>query len=273
MKRISVLSMMIAAAALLCSCGSGNNGSVSADTTAATSAETTTSVEEKTSAENETEEQTENEQTAQGNFDYPESIMSANPPYPRNNNKGENLVAAIPGIYDDHLIRGGTSNYMKFEKDDNTYFMYVTSAGWTTDVPPWMEADSLNYTLDEAPAFMYSTFIEVLDDGPFMVNHTSPFSMTKTEVTVDTDEHIEIDGKDFIRQSGIAHGEKYGQEGTAYFTVYYGISDVNFTTINGENVYDPYMVIAFTGDLSDEGKQIVNVSADYAMTHSDLVKE
>lgn len=269
MRKNSVLAVITAAAALLCSCGSGDNGS-QAETTAAT----TTAAAETTTAETEepaeTETPAESEAAPQGNdYDYPESIMSENAPYARYVSTGGALKAVIPGIYDDTLARGGYADYLKFERNDNKYFMYIEGAAWTTEVPEWMDAETMSYTLDDVPSFMFSSFVDLLDGGPFNVNHSSPFGM-KTEITLESDEHIEIDGTEFIRQSGTAHGEKYGKPGDAYFTVYYGISDHSFSTIEGNKVYNPFMVIAFSGDLSDEGRQIVKDSADYAMTHSTL---
>ena len=132
---------------------------------------------------------------------------------------------------------------------------------------------NLDYYTQKIRACLSFQLGEYFTDSTIGLPYIPDFGMSKTEVTIETNEHIEIDGNDYIRQSGIVHGEKYGQEGTAYFTVYYGISDVNYATFNGEKVYDPFMVIAFTGDLSDEGRQIVNDSADYSMTHSYLLSE
>ena len=210
----------------------------------------------------------ESSEAATGNdYDYPESIMSENAPYGREISLS-GVYVAVPGIFDDTMPRAGYADYLMFERDGNGYYMYTTGCSWSA------YSEAVEYNLEEAPDALYNSFIELLRDGPFDVNHQTPFTHTdSTQVTLESDEYLEIDGREFRRQSGTVHGNNYGLEGDAYFTVYYVLSDSAFTNADGIEVSEPSMAMFFTGDLSEQGRQLIDDCADYAVTHAYLVEE
>ena len=200
-------------------------------------------------------------------YDYPESIMSENAPYGREISLS-GVYVAVPGIFDDTMPRAGYADYLMFERDGNGYYMYTAGCSWSA------YSEAVEYNLEEAPDALYNSFIELLRDGPFDVNHQTPFTYSDTtQVTLESDEYLEIDGREFRRQSGTVHGNHYGLEGDAYFTVYYVLSVSAFTNADGIEVSEPAMAMFFTGDLSDHGRQLIDDCADYAVTHAYLVQE
>ena len=213
------------------------------------------------------EERTNDPDTVQStDYDYPESIMSDNAPYGREISLS-GIDIAVPGIYDDTTPRAGYADYLMFERDGNGYYEYTIGCSWSA-------YEGTEYTLEQAPDALYNQFIELLRDAPFDVDHQTPFTYSDTtQVTLVSDEYLEIDGREFRRQSGTVHGNHYGLEGDAYFTIYYVLSDTAYTNADGIEVHDPVMAMFFTGDLSDAGRQRIDDSADYAVTHAYLVAE
>ena len=253
-----LMAVIMAASMVLTGCSASSDD----ETTAASGA----GADETASVETDGEDAGTTDAAQPDDYDYPESIMSDNSPYGREISLS-GIDIAVPGIYDGRTPRAGYADYLMFERDGNGYYVYTSSCSWSS-------YETTEYTLEQAPDALYNSFIELLRDGPFDVDHQTPFTYSDTTtVTLESDEYLEIDGREFRRQSGTVHGNNYGLEGDAYFTIYYVLSDTSYVNSEGIEVSDPAMAMCFTGDLSDAGRQRVDDSADYAVTHTYLLAE
>ena len=188
-------------------------------------------------------------------------------PYVRRHSE-DGFMIAVPTCFEmDYLrVRGCPyDKYISYQLDEDTkIWLHSEVGGWTEEAPPWMETDNYTRSLEDVPGFMLT---RVLDSfyGPGRVDGNFPFMENTTVFNIEDDRYVEIGGTQFIRQEGSATASAYGVEATVYFTVYYGLYER--TNSDGTTVYPPFFFIMSTSDGSDEARQYVRETCDYAMTY------
>ena len=261
-----LISLTLAALLLLSGCGSNETTTNSSATTEGTTAVDVNSngseeVEETTS------EDTDEASQQEGSYGYPDSLKSDLEPMDRRADLS-NLYFKCPGIFDHEWNASGFQFRKYTDENDNIYYFIEDTGDWVEDVPDWMAADHMEYTLDTVPDYLEYDFIECIDSAPGVdpQKHDAPFFLhDKVIFNLETEENVEINGESYIKRTGTAHAENSDMDITVYFSCYYFLldysSDSRFDTTPG-------FLSVMTQDCSDAGKQLVNDAADYAVTNS-----
>ena len=174
---------------------------------------------------------------------------------------------AVPGVYEDAMF-GPENMYFNYQwykpDEDTTIYFYVTWGSWLEEKPSWYESDSYTYSLEDVPEYLRPDLNKVFD-GPGHVDHSNPFTDTNTDYTTLSEERVIVGDNEFIRREMSAYGHGYFLESNVYYTVCYGLSD--HPDGSGINEKVPFFVIAVSADDSEETRQIMNDTIDYAITH------
>lgn len=262
MKRNNKLISLSLAALLLLS-GCGNNETA---TNSSSSTEGTTEADVYSNSTEEVENSTSAGSQQEDSYDYPDSLKSDLEPTDRRAGTS-NLYFKVPGIFD-HEWNASPAPFLKYtDENDNIYYFTEYACDWVDDVPDWMDADHMEYTLDTVPDYLKYDFVKSIDSAPGIDpgKHYSPFNMKNTEFNLETEESAQINGENYIKWTGTAHAENSGMDITVYFSCYFYLLD---DSMNSKFDTTPAFITVMTQDCSDAGKQLVNDAADYAVTNS-----
>ena len=175
----------------------------------------------------------------------------------------DGFTMAIPACFETDLFGPTSMRYTYYQSyrvdDDTKYWMYTYFTSWADEAPSWMETDNYSQSLDDIPGYMVPFVIDTFSI-PGIIDGHSPFSDISTEFTIDDEQYVEIDGEQYIRHEGSATANAYGLENTIYFTIYYGVYEFSYDD-------KPFFCIVMTTDGSDEAREYINETCDYAMTY------
>ncbi|MBP5491447.1 MAG: hypothetical protein J6Y08_01245 [Clostridiales bacterium] len=198
----------------------------------------------------------------QNEYGYPESVASDEAPKPWYVYADE-FMLSVPGVYKDAGINPGSfsTHYLSYEKDDFEVYFYSMCQYWTETKPDWMDSETYDKSLKDAPEFLKDCLLDVFENYG-AIDHISPFTKTNTDYTIYDESIVTIDGRDYIRQEVMAYGHGFGKENTMYYTIYYGLMDLEY---EGSV---PFFAVAMSLSGSDEARRIMNDTVDYAMQHA-----
>ena len=295
MKKTKYLAVLALLATMLTACGgsaqnsapSANNNANIQENARETSHETASSAGQNSgSGENSGTDENTPSSAATGNaaagnsntdYSYPESIRCENAPYQRTlTSTSPKLAVTVPGFYDFSTGTVSAPYYVKRTGEDKKgpYFCYaVTTVEWYENVPDWMSAEEMTYSLEQVPDFMYSRFIDYLEEaGKDSKKHYSAFKKKNTTLSEETKETIEIDGHRFIRHSGIASASVGDFSSEVYFSVLYTIAETESpigAPDTGTLLDHGLPVMIFTGsqDTSEAGRRIIDDTMDFTVAN------
>ena len=266
-RKNKLITLTLAALIALSGCGNSNTNTSSATGTEGTiAAEDDSNSTDETEASTTADTDTEADSQAEDSYGYPDSLKSDLEPKDWEASLST-LYFKVPGIFD-HEWNVSPSSFLKYtDENENKYFYSVHTSDWVENVPDWMDADHMEYTLDTVPDFMKYDFVSHIDSAPGIdpEKHDSPFTMSKTEFNLETEEKVEINGEEYIKWEGTAHADNYGMDVTVYFACYFFLLD--YSTSSKFDT-EPGYITVMTQDCSDAGKQLVRDAADYAVNNS-----